>query len=86
MTTYNNNNIKKLLSLLDTNNKRGGVKKRTCENLIWRLGKLGINKKEVIDAIQLLLDLNVLQETEATTGDGWNTRGSSKYYSIIETN
>lgn len=86
METYNNNDIKKLLSLLEPNNKKGGVKKRTGENLIWRLGKLGINKKEVIKYINLLLDLKVLQVSEETTGDGWNTRGTCKYYSIIKTN
>ena len=83
MKKYNDSNIKKLLGLLDSNNKKGGVKKRTIENLIWRLGKLGIDKKEVIDSIELLVDLKILQVTEEMTGDGWNTRRSCKYYSII---
>ena len=73
---YNDNNIKKLVSLIE---KYG---KRTKENLVWRGSKLNINESEVINSIQLLLDLKVINEKEETTGDGWNTRGTRKVYQL----
>jgi len=81
MTTYNNNNIKAILNLLDINFK-GGLKERSFENLVWRAEKLKINKQEAIDSLNLLLDLKVIQGKEKMIGDGWNTRDTCKYYSL----
>ena len=76
MTTYNDNNIKKLVSLIE----KYGT--RSKENLVWRGSKLNINEKEVISAIELLLDLKVINEKEEITGDGWNTRGTCNVYEL----
>ena len=73
---YNDNNIKKLVSLIE---KYG---KRTKENLVWRGSKLNINESEVINSIELLLDLKVINETEEMIGDGWNSRQTAKYYQL----
>tara|TARA_Y100000590_G_C14956889_1_gene727141 strand:- start:1 stop:240 length:240 start_codon:yes stop_codon:yes gene_type:complete len=74
MTTYNNNNIKALLSLFG----KRKTKYRTVKNLIIRGAKLGIEEKEVLNSVNLLLDLKVLKEIVINTGDGWNTRGTCK--------
>ena len=76
MKNYNDNNIKKLVSLIE---KYG---KRSKENLIWRGSKLNISKNEVIQAIELLLDLQVIKHKTEITGDGWNTRGTCKVYEL----
>jgi len=73
---YNDNNIKKLVSLIE---KYG---KRTKENLIWRGSKLNISENEVINSIELLLDLKVINEAEEMIGDGWNSRQTAKYYQL----
>jgi hypothetical protein len=73
---YNDNNIKKIVSLIE---KYG---KRTKENLVWRGSKLNISEDEVLNSIELLLDLKVINEKEETTGDGWNTRGTQKVYKL----
>lgn len=78
MTTYNNENIKTLLNLF-----KKGSGKRTKSNLVTRLGKLGIEANEVLEIIELLLDLNVIQVKEEDCGDGWNSRVTAKYYSIV---
>jgi len=76
MKTYNDNNIKTLLSLIEKN-------KRSMPNLIRRGKKLNINKNEVIKSIELLLDLKVIKEKEEMIGDGWNSRDTAKYYSLV---
>ena len=53
---YNDNNIKKIVSLIE---KYG---KRTKENLVWRGSKLNISEDEVLNSIELLLDLKVINE------------------------
>jgi len=73
---YNDNNIKKLVSLIE---KYG---KRTKENLVWRGSKLNISESEVINSIELLLDLKVINEAEEMIGDGWNSRQTAKYYKL----
>jgi hypothetical protein len=75
---YNDNNIKKIVSLIE---KYG---KRTKENLVWRGSKINISKDEVLNSIELLLDLEVINEKEETTGDGWNTRGTQKVYQLTK--
>ena len=64
---YNDNNIKKIVALLTKRN-------RPIENLIWRGSKLGLDKEEVINSMDLLLDLGVVGVEVIETGDGWNTR------------
>ena len=77
MKTYNDKNIKKIVSLIE----KYGT--RTKSNLIWRGSKLNINENEVINAIKLLLDLKVINEKKEITGDGWNTRGTRKVYELV---
>jgi hypothetical protein len=64
---YKDENIKKLVQLLSKRN-------RPIENLIFRAEKLGIESKEVINSMDLLLDLKVVKTEVVETGDGWNTR------------
>ena len=71
---YNDKNIKFLISLIKK------YKKRTKENLIWRGSKMNISKKEVINSLDLLIDLNVITTITEEVGDGWNTRGKSEFY------
>ena len=78
MTTYNDNNIKKLLSLI----KKYGT--RSKENLIWRGSKININESEVLDSIKLLLDLKVINEKEIMIGDGWNSRDTCRVYELAQ--
>ncbi len=77
MKTYNDKNIKKIVSLIE----KYGT--RTKSNLIWRGSKLNIDENEVINAIKLLLDLKVINEKQQITGDGWNTRGTCKVYELV---
>ena len=60
MITYNDDNIKKLVSLIE---KYG---KRSKSNLVWRGSKLNINESQVLNAIKLLIDLKVINEKEET--------------------
>jgi len=78
MKTYNDNNIKNLLSLIE---KYG---KKSMDNLIWRGEKISINKNEVIQSVNLLLDLKVIQEKEEMIGDGWNSRDKCVYYELAQ--
>tara|TARA_R110001632_G_scaffold95637_2_gene201747 strand:- start:457 stop:693 length:237 start_codon:yes stop_codon:yes gene_type:complete len=78
MKTYNDNNIKKLLSLI----KKYGT--RSKENLIWRGSKININESEVLDSIKLLLDLKVINEKEEMIGDGWNSRDTCIVYELAQ--
>ena len=78
MKTYNDNNIKKLLSLI----KKYGT--RSKANLIWRGAKLNINESEVINAIKLLIELKVINEKEEMIGDGWNNRDTCKVYELAK--
>lgn len=78
MKTYNDNNIKKLLTLIE---KYG---QKSMSNLIWRGKKLSINENEVIESVNLLLDLKVIQEKEEMTGDGWNSRDTCVYYELAQ--
>jgi len=64
---YNDENIKKLVSLLSKRN-------RPIENLIFRAKKLGIESREVVESMDLLLDLKVVTTEIVEIGDGWNTR------------
>ena len=73
MKKYNDNNIKKLVKLLTKRN-------RPIENLIWRGAKIGIEKEEVINSMDLLLDLGVVEMEVIETGDGWNTRDKESRY------
>lgn len=77
MTTYNDNNIKKLVALIE---KYGS---RSKANLVWRGGKLNIKENEVIKTIELLLDLKVIKEKVEMIGDGWNNRDTCKVYELI---
>ncbi len=76
MKTYNDNNIKTILSLIKKN-------KKSMANLIRRGNKLNINKNEVINSIELLLDLELIKEKEEMIGDGWNSSDTAKYYSLV---
>ena len=78
MKTYNDNNIKKLLSLI----KKYGT--RSKENLIWRGSKININESEVINAIKLLIELKVINEKEEMIGDGWNSRDTCRVYELAQ--
>lgn len=75
MKKYNDANIKKIVTLLEK-------RERTLENIVWRSGKIGIEKEEAIDAMALLVDLEVLGTKIVETGDGWNTRDEEKRYFI----
>ncbi|QDP47924.1 MAG: hypothetical protein GOVbin225_45 [Prokaryotic dsDNA virus sp.] len=75
---YHDKNIKSLLNLMQKRNVRH------LENLIWRGGKLGISKTEVVDSVALLLDLKVLTTVVEETGDGWNTRGKDTFIQLVK--
>jgi hypothetical protein len=73
---YNDENIKKLVSLLSKRN-------RPIENLIFRAEKLGIKSEEVVDSISLLLDLKVIKTEVIEVGDGWNTRREQVRFVLV---
>lgn len=75
---YNDKNIKTLLDLMQNG------QERHIENLIWRGGKKGISKTEVIDSVALLLDLKLITSTVKRTGDGWNTRGKDTFFHLLK--
>jgi hypothetical protein len=70
---YNDANIKKIVKLLELRN-------RPLENIVWRCGKIGIEKEEVINSMDLLLDLEVVGTEIVEMGDGYNTRDKTKRY------
>jgi len=72
---YNDANIKKIVKLLEKQD-------RFMENIVWRSGKIGIGKEEVLNALDLLLDLGVVGSKIVEIGDGWNTRDKGKMYFI----
>lgn len=74
---YNDNNIKKLVKLLTQRN-------RPIENLIRRGGKLGLEEKEVVSAMDLLLDLGVVATEVIETGDGWNSRDKTTRFLLVK--
>jgi len=80
MATYNDTNIKFLVDLIE------GKGSRTIENLIWRGEKKNIEKQEVVDAMELLMDLKVVTKEERMTGDGWNSREKAMFYKLIKSN
>lgn len=67
MKTYNDNNIKKIVKLLEKRN-------RPIENLIWKGAELGIEEQEVVNSMDLLLDLGVVTTEVIDTGDGYTRR------------
>ena len=75
MKKYNDNNIKKIVTLLEKRD-------RTISNVVRRAGRIGIEKEEAIDAMDLLVDLEVLGTKIVEVGDGWNTRDEEKRYFI----
>ena len=79
MKTYNDNNIKNILVLI---NKQG----LATTSRIIRLAnkKFNIDENEVIKSIKLLLDLKVIQEKNQTVGDGWNTKETWKVYELAQ--
>ena len=74
---YNDNNIKKLVKLLTKRN-------RPIENLIWRGAKLGLEKQEIVDSMDLLLDLGVVTMEVVDTGDGYNTRSKEERFLLVK--
>ena len=76
MKTYNDNNIKKLVKLLEKRN-------RPIENLIWRGAKLGLEEQEIVNSMDLLLDLGVVSTEVIDTGDGWNTRDKETRFLLV---
>ena len=74
---YNDANIKKLVKLLTKRN-------RPIENLIWRGAKLGLDKQEIVNSIDLLLDLGVVAKEVIEIGDGWNTRGKQTRFLLVK--
>ena len=77
MKTYNDNNIKKLVKLLEKRN-------RPIENLIWRGAKLGLEEQEIVDSMDLLLDLGVVSQEVIDTGDGWNSRSKETRFLLVK--
>ena len=77
MKTYNDNNIKKLVKLLEKRN-------RPIENLIWRGAKLGIEKQEVVDSMDLLLDLGVVTTESVDTGDGYTRKDMETRFLLVK--
>ena len=75
MKKYNDANIKKIVTLLEKRD-------RTLSNVVRRAGRIGIEKEEAIDAMDLLVDLEVLGSKTVEVGDGWNTRDEEKRYFI----
>ena len=74
---YNDNNIKKIVKLLEKRN-------RPIENLIWRGAKLGIEKQEVVDSMDLLLDLGVVTMESVDTGDGYTRRDMETRFLLVK--
>ena len=74
---YNDANIKKIVKLLTKRN-------RPIENLIWRGAKLGLEKQEIVDSMDLLLDLGVVTTEVVDTGDGWNTRDKETRFLLVK--
>tara|TARA_R110000824_G_scaffold4180_2_gene19825 strand:- start:352 stop:591 length:240 start_codon:yes stop_codon:yes gene_type:complete len=79
MTTYNDNNIKNILALI---NRQGLATPSRMIRLANK--KFNINENEVIKSIELLLDLKVIQEKNETVGDGWNTKETWKVYELAQ--
>jgi len=77
MKAYNDNNIKKLVKLLTKLN-------RPIENLIWRGAKLGIEKQEVVDSMDLLLDLGVVTTESVDTGDGYTRKDMETRFLLVK--
>ena len=77
MKTYNDNNIKKLVKLLEKRN-------RPIENLIWRGAKLGLEEQEIVDSMDLLLDLGVVTTEVIDSGDGWNSRRKTTRFLLVK--
>ncbi len=75
MKKYNDANIKKIVTLLEKRD-------RTLSNVVRRAGRIGIEKEEAIDAMDLLVDLEDLGSKTVEVGDGWNTRDEEKRYFI----
>jgi hypothetical protein len=79
MTTYNDNNIKNILLLIN----RKGLS--TISRMVKLANKkFNIDENEVIKSIELLLDLKVIQEKEKMIGDGWNSRDTCKVYELAQ--
>jgi hypothetical protein len=79
MTTYNDNNIKNILLLIN----RKGLS--TISRMVKLANKkFNIDENEVIKSIELLLDLKVIQEKEEMIGDGWNSRKTFKVYELAQ--
>ena len=74
---YNDNNIKKIVKLLEKRN-------RPIENLIWRGAKLGIEKQEVVDSMDLLLDLGVVTTESVDTGDGYTRKDMETRFLLVK--
>ena len=73
---YNDNNIKKIVKLLEKRN-------RFMENIVWRCGKIGIEKEEALNSMDLLVDLGVIDSKIVELGDGYNTRGKGREYFLM---
>ena len=74
---YNDANIKKLVKLLTQ-------RSRPIENLIMRGAKLGLDKQEVVNSMDLLLDLGVVSKEVVNSGDGWNTRDKETRFLLVK--
>ena len=79
MKNYNDNNIKNILSLI---NGKGLASKSRMIRLADR--KFKINKNEVVESIELLLDLEVIKEKTETIGDSWNTNQNCIVYELVQ--
>lgn len=73
---YNDNNIKKIVKLLEKRN-------RFMENIVWRCGKIGIEKEETLNSMELLVDLGVVDSKIVELGDGWNSREKGREYFLM---
>ena len=49
MKAYNDNNIKKIVKLLEKRN-------RFMENIVWRCGKIGIEKEETLNSMTMVVE------------------------------
>jgi len=74
---YNDANIKKIVKLLEKRN-------RPIENLIWRGAKLGIEKQEIVDSMDLLLDLGVVAQESVDCGDGYTRRDMETRFLLVK--
>ena len=77
MKTYNDNNIKKLVKLLEKRN-------RPIENLIWRGAKLGLEEQEIVNSMDLLLDLGVVTTESVDMGDGYTRRDMETRFLLVK--